>query len=179
MTSSLDRRRFLAAGAGGLAAALTAGPLALGHTAAADPPPGYKLEKTIPISGDGGWDYLTVDPSARRVYVSHATRVEVLDADSYEVKGQIADTPGVHGIALATEVGRGFTPNGKANTMTVFDLKTLDTLSTVKTGKNPDAVLYEPATRRVFAFNGGGASATVVDSGQAQVVGTIELGGRP
>jgi YVTN family beta-propeller protein len=140
---------------------------------------GYHLLKTIPIPGDGGWDYVAVDEAARRVYVSHATQVEVLDADSGELKGRVADTAGVHGIALAPEFGRGFTSNGRSNTVTVFDLKTLQPLATVPTGKNPDAILFDRATKRVFAFNGGGASATVIDAATNQVVGTMELGGQP
>jgi DNA-binding beta-propeller fold protein YncE len=147
--------------------------------AAADPPAGYKLEKTVPIKGDGGWDYLTVDSASRRVFVSHATVVDVLDADSGETKGQIADTPGVHGIAVAADLGRGFTSNGRADTVSAFDLKTLKPLGSIKTGKNPDAILYDPATKRVFAFNGGGKSTTVIDAAAAKVVGTIDLGGQP
>lgn len=123
--------------------------------------------------------YLTVDPAGRRVYVSHATVVDVLDADTGEIKGQIPDTAGVHGIAVAADLGRGFTSNGRANTVTAFDLKTLKPLATIKTGRNPDAILYDPATRRVFAFNGGGKSATVIDATDDKVVGTIELGGKP
>src|SRR6478735_6956173 len=147
--------------------------------AAADPQAGYKLEQTVPVKGDGGWDYLTVDPAGRRVYVSHATVVDVLDADSGEVKGQIADTAGVHGIAVAADLGRGFTSNGRADTVTAFDLKTLKPLATIKTGRNPDAILYDPATKRVFAFNGGGKSATVIDAADDKVAGTIDLGGKP
>jgi YVTN family beta-propeller protein len=147
--------------------------------AAADPPAGYKLEKTIPVKGDGSWDYVTVDPAGRRVYVSHATVVEVLDADSGEVVGQIPDTAGVHGIAVASDLGRGFTSNGRADTVTVFDLKTLKVLASVKTAKNPDGILYDSATKRVFAFNGGSKSATVIDAAEAKVAGTIELGGKP
>ena len=97
---------------------------------------GYHLEKTIAVSGDGGWDYLTVDEAARRVYVSHGTKVEVLDADSGERKGEVADTAGVHGIAIAAKLGRGFTSNGRSKTVTVFDLKSLKPLGTVPTGKN-------------------------------------------
>jgi DNA-binding beta-propeller fold protein YncE len=156
-----------------LLAALAAAPAA---AAEAD---GYRLLKTIPVPGDGGWDYLAVDEAARRVYVSHATQVEVLDADSGEVKGMIPDTAGVHGIALAPDLGRGFTSNGRSNSVTIFDLKTLKKLGEAKTGKNPDSILYDPATRQVFAFNGGSASATVIDGAKGTVAGTIELGGRP
>src|SRR5262245_10739306 len=163
-------RRILAV----LAVALTSITCAL-----ADPPTSYKLEKTIPIKGDGGWDYLTVDAANRRAYVSHATVVEVLDADTFELKGQVTDTAGVHGIAVAADLGRGFTSNGRADTVTVFDLKTIKPLATVKTGKNPDCILFDPATKRVFAFNGGGKSATVIDAAEAKVAGTIELAGKP
>jgi DNA-binding beta-propeller fold protein YncE len=145
----------------------------------ADPPGGHKLEKTIPLPGEGGWDYLAVDAAGRRVYVSHATRVEVLDADTGKPTGRVDDTSGVHGIAVAHDLGRGFTSNGKANTVTAFDLKTLKPLATVATGKNPDAILYDPASHRVFAFNGGSASATAIDAATAKAVGTVELGGRP
>jgi DNA-binding beta-propeller fold protein YncE len=142
-------------------------------------PESYHLLKTVPIPGDGGWDYLTVDGAARRVYVSHGSRVEVLDADSGAVVGQIADTAGVHGIAVAADLGRGFTSNGRADNVTVFDLKTFKSLGTVPTGKNPDSIIYDPATKRVFAFNGRDASATAIDAATSRVAGTIALGGQP
>src|SRR5258708_30089396 len=107
---------------------------------------GYKVIKTVPISGEGGWDYVYVDSDARRVYVSHATQVVVLDADSYEVVGSIPDTQGVHGIAIASDLARGFTSNGRTNTATIFALKTLKTIDTVNTGANPDAIIYDSAT---------------------------------
>src|SRR5579864_7850265 len=111
----------------------------LGAAVAAAEPQGYRLLKTVPVPGDGGWDYLTVDEAGRRVYISHGTQVDVLDADSYELKGTIPDTAGVHGIALAPDLGRGFTSNGRANTVTIFDLKDLKKLGTVKVGGvNPD-----------------------------------------
>ena len=140
---------------------------------------GYKLLKTAPVPGDGGWDYLIVDEAGRRVYVSHGNQVDVLDADSYEVKGNIADTKGVHGIALAPALGLGFTSNGGTDTVTIFDLKTLEKKSEAKTGKGPDCIFYDPSTKRVFAFNGGGKSATVIDAVKGKVEGTIELPGRP
>ncbi len=146
---------------------------------AAEAPGGYRLLKTIPVAGDGGWDYLTVDDAARRVYVSHGNQVDVLDADSGEVKGTIADTKGVHGIAIAPDAGRGFTSNGRADTVTIFDLKTLKSLGEVKTGKNPDAIIYDPASKRVLAFNGRGVSATAIDAAEGKAVGTVELGGQP
>jgi DNA-binding beta-propeller fold protein YncE len=158
---------------------LTAGLILLTATAFAAAPESYHLLKMVPIPGDGGWDYVSVDSAARRVYVSHASRVEVLDADSGAVVGHIADTAGVHGIAVAADLGRGFTSNGRADTVTVFDLKTLKPVGTVPTGKNPDSIIYDPATRRVFAFNGRGKSATVIDAAESKVAGTIELGGQP
>jgi DNA-binding beta-propeller fold protein YncE len=147
--------------------------------AGAEPPAGYHLVKTVPVPGDGGWDYVTVDEAGRRVYVSHATRVDVLDADTCEIKGTIPDTAGVHGIAVAPEIGRGFTSNGRSSTVTIFDLKTLKKLGEVKTGKNPDAILYDPATKRVLAFNGGSKSATVIDAAEGKEVATLDLGGQP
>src|SRR5438105_9832636 len=140
---------------------------------------GYALTKTISIPGDEGWDYVGVDSAARRVYVSHGSHVVVLDADTYAIVGDIPDTAGVHGIAVAADLGRGFTSNGRADTVTVFDLKTLKPLASVKTGKNPDFILFDPASKRVFAFNGGSKSATVIDAAEGKVAGTIELGGRP
>jgi DNA-binding beta-propeller fold protein YncE len=140
---------------------------------------GYKLLKTVPVPGDGGWDYVSVDEAGRRVYVSHGTQVEVLDADSYELKGTIPDTPGVHGVALAPDLGRGFTSNGRGNNVTIFDLKSLARLGQVPTGKNPDAIFYDPDTRHVFACNGGSNSATILDAAKGTVVGTLDLGGRP
>ncbi len=142
--------------------------------------PGYHVVKKLQVGGDGGWDYLTVDAAARRVYVSHATRVIVLDADSGEQVGEIPNTEGVHGIAIATDAGRGFTSNGRTSTITVFDLKSLKTLSEIKsTGQNPDAILYDSSSRRVFAFNGRGANATVIDAATGEVAGTVPLGGKP
>ncbi len=141
--------------------------------------PKYALLKTVPVDGDGGWDYLIVDEGARRVYISHSEQVEVLDADTFEVVGKIAETKGVHGIALASDLGHGYTSNGKANTVTIFDLKTRKSLGELKTGKNPDAIIYDPSCKRVFAFNGGDKSATVIDAAEQKVIGTIELEGRP
>jgi YVTN family beta-propeller protein len=147
--------------------------------ASAAAPEKYTLLQTVPVSGDGSWDYVTVDAAGRRVYVSHATKVDVLDADTGAVAGTIGDTAGVHGIAVAADLGRGFTSNGRANTVTVFDLKSLKSLGSVPSGKNPDAIIYDPATRQVFAFNGGSESATVIDAAESKVAGTIDLGGQP
>lgn len=140
---------------------------------------GYKVIKTVPISGEGGWDYVYVDSDARRVYVSHATQVVVLDADSYEVVGSIPDTQGVHGIAIAPELGRGFTSNGRSNDVTIFDLKTLKPIGTVKTDANPDAIVYDSVSKRVFTFNGRGKNTTAINAADGTVAGTLALGGKP
>jgi DNA-binding beta-propeller fold protein YncE len=155
--------------------------LATALAAAAQPAPGgYRLARTIPVGGEGGWDYLTVDAAAHRLYVSHATRVEVIDTERNAVVGAIPDTPGVHGIALAPELGRGFTSNGQAGTTTVFDLKTLAVITTVKlTGDKPDAIAYEPTSRRIFTFNADSANATAIEAATGKVLGTIDLGGGP
>jgi hypothetical protein len=117
--------------------------------------PGYHVTTTYKAGGEGGWDYLTVDANARRLYISRGTHVMVLDTDSGKSVGDIPDTPGVHGIALAPDLGRGFTSNGREGTVTIFDIKTLAAIgSKVKAGDNPDAILYDPATKRVFTFNG-------------------------
>jgi DNA-binding beta-propeller fold protein YncE len=141
--------------------------------------PGYKVTKTYKIGGEGGWDYLTADASARRLYISRATHVIVLDLDSGKNVGDIKDTPGVHGIALAPELGRGFTSNGREGTVSIFDLKTLATGNKVKVGDNPDAILYDPATKRIFTFNGRSQDATAVDAEKGTVLGTIKLDGKP
>ena len=140
---------------------------------------GYHVGTTYKVGGDGGWDYLTADAGARRVYISRGTHVMVLDADSGKSVGDIADTPGVHGIALAPELGRGFTSNGREGTVSIFDIKTLATSSKVKVGDNPDAILYDPATKRVFTFNGRSQDSTVIDAASGKVLGTIKLDGKP
>jgi YVTN family beta-propeller protein len=139
----------------------------------------YQITKKIPIPGQGSWDYLTVDEGARRLYVSHGTQVEVLDLDSGAIVGKIENTQGVHGIAIAPDLGRGFVSDGQSSTVTIFDLKTLKMIADVPTGKKPDAIIYDPATSRVFAFNGGSNSATVIEAKDGKVAGTIGLGGGP
>jgi DNA-binding beta-propeller fold protein YncE len=150
-----------------------------GHSA---PPSasGYHVLKTIPIGGEGQWDYTIVDSAARRVYVSHATHVVVLDADSYAVVGDVPDTPGVHGIALAPDLGRGFTSNGKSSTVTIFDLKTLKTIATVDAGgQNPDAIIYDAASKRVLVFNGKSNNVTAIGAADGKVTPALALGGKP
>jgi YVTN family beta-propeller protein len=140
---------------------------------------GYSVTKKIPVAGQGSFDYLSVDEAARRLYVSHGTQVEVIDIDSLTVVGTIPKTPGVHGIAIAPELGRGFVSNGQASTVTIFDLKTLKAIADVPTGQKPDAIIYDPATSRVFAFNGGSNSATAIDAATGKVAGTVNLDGGP
>ena len=153
--------------------------LACVSLAAAAPSGGYSVVKRIPIPGQGSFDYLTVDEGARRLYVSHGTQVEVLDIDSLALVGNIPNTPGVHGVAIAPEFGRGFVSNGHASTVTIFDLKTLKPIMDVPTGQKPDGIIYDPATKRVFAFNGGSNSATAIDAATGKVAGTVDLGGGP
>ncbi len=148
-------------------------------TASASAADDFHVINRIPISGQGSWDYLNVDEGARRLYVSHGTQVQVIDIDSGSLIGNVSPTPGVHGIAIAPELGRGFISNGQSNTVTIFDLKTLKTIGEVATGKKPDAIIYDPATSQVFAFDGGSNSATVIHAADGKVVGTIELGGGP
>lgn len=140
---------------------------------------GYSIVKKVPIAGTGSWDYLAVDEAGRRLYVSHGTQVEVIDVDSATLVGTIPNTPGVHGIAIASELGRGFISNGQGNNVTIFDLKTLKPIASVPTGKKPDAIIFDPATSRVFTFNGGSDNATAIDAATGKVAGTIELKGGP
>ncbi len=140
---------------------------------------GYKVIKTIPLGGEGGWDYVYVDSSARRVYISRGTHTVVMDADTYAVVGDIPDTQGVHGIAIAADLGRGFTSNGRTNDVTIFDLKTLKPIGNVKTDANPDAIVYDPVSKRVFTFNGRGKNTTAINAADGTVAGTLALGGKP
>jgi DNA-binding beta-propeller fold protein YncE len=140
---------------------------------------GYHLLNTYKLGGEGGWDYLTLDSSSRRLYISRATHVIVIDVDTGKSVGDIPDTPGVHGIALAPELGRGFVSNGREGTVTIFDMDSLKLINKVKAGENPDAILYDPASKRVFAFNGRSHDATAIDAANGTVLGTIKLEGKP
>jgi len=140
---------------------------------------GYSVLQKIHIGGAGSWDYLTLDNAARRLYVSNGTRAVVLDIDAGKVVGEIADTQGIHGIAIAPELNRGFTSNGRSNNVTIFDLKTLKPISQVATGQNPDSILYDPKSGRVFTFNGRSNDSTAIDAKTGAVVGTIPMGGKP
>jgi len=136
--------------------------------------------KNYKLGGEGGWDYLTIDPATRHLFISRATHVMVIDADSGKSIGDIPDTPGVHGIALAPEFGRGFTSNGREGTVSIFDLATLKPISKIQNvGENPDAILYDPATKRVFTFNGGSQDSTAIDAQTGKIVGKIPLNGKP
>lgn len=158
---------------------VTASGMFLAAIALAASGPGYHVAKTYQVGGDGGWDYLTADSDARRLYLSRGTHVIVLDLDSGKNVGDIADTPGVHGIALAPELGRGFTSNGREGTVSIFDLKTLATSRKVKVGENPDAILYDPATKRIFTFNGRSQDSSAIDAASGKLLGTIKLDGKP
>jgi YVTN family beta-propeller protein len=139
----------------------------------------YHLVRKIVLGGTGGWDFLTLDSAAHRLYITRGTKVTVLNVNSGAVVGEIPHTSGVHGVAIAPKLGRGFTSNGKSSTVTVFDLKTLRVLAEVKTQANPDAIAYEPVGEKVFVFNGKSNSATVFNAKNNQVLGNIELGGKP
>lgn len=162
-------KRFL----GGLVFALLLGQWLF----AADP--NLHVIKTYKLGGEGGWDYLKIDPDSRRLYISRATHVIVIDADSGKLVGDIPDTPGVHGIALAPDLARGFTSNGREGTVTIFDLNTLKPITKVKAGDNPDAILFDSSSKRVFTFNGRSGDSTAIDAATGEVVGKIPLEGKP
>jgi DNA-binding beta-propeller fold protein YncE len=149
------------------------------HVAANAATPTLKEVDRIRIGGEARWDYLTVDSARHRLYVSHATATEVIDTRSDKVVGVIADTAGVHGIAIADDLGLGFISDGKTDAVTVFDLATLKTVSTVKVGVNPDAILYDPASHRVMTFNGKSHDITLIDAAHGAVVATVPVGGKP
>lgn len=154
--------------------------LILAGSAVAASGPGYHVVKTFKLGGEGGWDYLLADPETHRLYISRGTHVVVIDADTGKSVGDIADTPGVHGIALAPDLGRGFTSNGQEGTVSIFDIKTLATSNKVKVGgENPDAILYDPTSKRVFTFNGRSHDSTAIDAATGKIVGVIKLDGKP
>ena len=145
----------------------------------AAPSSGYHVIKKVAVPGTGSWDYVTVDEAGRRVYIAHATQVEVLDADTAELVGTIPNTPGAHGVAVVPELGRGFITAGKSDSVIIFDLKTLKPLGEIKVGKKPDAIIYDLATKHLFVMNGESDSASVINPADGKVVGTIDLGGGP
>ena len=139
----------------------------------------YHAGPVITIGGEGGWDYLSVDSAAHRLYVSHATHIVVIDTQTNKVVGDIPDTPGVHGIAVVPELGKGYTSNGRSNNVSVVDLKTLKLITKVETGENPDWIFYEPSKKEIYTMNGRGKSASVIDTATNKVVATIPLEGKP
>src|SRR5438874_291406 len=148
-------------------------PAFLCGAAAANQP--YQFLTEIPIGGEGGWDILTIDSAAQRLYLSHSTKVVVIDLNKNAIAGEIADTPGVHGFLAVPEFNRGFSSNGKENKSSVVDLATLKTISKIDTGESPDAVVYEPKHHEIYVFNHRGNSVTVIDAKEAKVVTTISL----
>jgi DNA-binding beta-propeller fold protein YncE len=165
-----------------LAAILVAGLfIATAPTASGGTPPGstYHVITTYPIGGDGFWDYLNCDAKTHHLFISRGTHVMVVDANTGTVIGDIPDTEGVHGIALATDLDVGFTSNGGEDTVTEFDLKTFKEIQRIKVGQGPDSIIYDPATQRVFTFDGHSNDSTAIDATTGKVVGTIPLDGRP
>ncbi|MCX6285804.1 MAG: YncE family protein [Bacteroidetes bacterium] len=139
----------------------------------------YKVLKNIPLEGDGGWDYLLADDATQRLYVSHGIMVQVLDIKTEKLIGTIPGTPGVHGIAIVKEFGKGFITAGRLDSVVVFDLKTLKPTAKIKTDKNPDAILYDTFSKRIFTFNGRGSSVTAIDAKTNKVLGTLPVSGKP
>src|SRR3954467_8075222 len=140
----------------------------------------YHVARKVAVGGDGGWDYLVADTLSHRLFLSRGTPVMVVDQDKDNVIADIPNTSGVHGIALAPALGKGFTSNGRDSSVTVFDYRTLATTATIKIpGANPDAIIYEPTTKRIFTFNGRSHDATAIDAATNRVVGTIALPGKP
>jgi YVTN family beta-propeller protein len=138
---------------------------------------GYKVETRYPVPGNGGFDYVTIDSAARRLYLSHGTQVDVVDADTGKLIGTIPDTPGVHGIVIASEFKHGFTSNGRENKVSMFDPNTLQLINKIDVGKGPDGIYYDPQTKRVFTNNHGSHDISVIDAKSGQVIGTVKIEG--
>ena len=141
--------------------------------------PGYHLLKEIPIGGDGGWDYLAVDETARRLYVTHETKIVVVNVDTDKVVGEITNTPGVHGFAPVSQYGLGYSSNGKEGKLSMVDLKKLKMRYKIKVGQNPDAIIYDPGSQQIYTFNHGDNSVTVLEGDDGDVITTIALPGKP
>jgi DNA-binding beta-propeller fold protein YncE len=139
--------------------------------------PGFRLTKRYAVPGDGGFDYIVFDGSSNRLYVSHGTQVDVLDAASGKVLGKVEDTPGVHGIAIVPTLHRGFTTNGRNATVSVFDTDTFKTLKTISVPEDPDFVFYDSQDKRVMVCHGDAAAITAIDPAKGEVIGKIDLGG--
>ena len=140
---------------------------------------GYHLIRKLEVGGEGGWDYIYADGPSRQLYVSRSFHVMVINIDSGKVVGDIPETKGVHGVAIAHEFGKGFTSNGRDSSVTIFDLKTLKEIGRVKVEKNPDAIIYDAKSKRVFAFNRGSSSVSAIDAAEGKLMSTINLGGKP
>jgi len=140
--------------------------------------PGFKVTKKYPVPGDGGFDYIVFDGTSNRLYVSHGTEVNVLDADSGKLLGKIEDTPGVHGITVVPNLHRGFVTNGANATVSIFDTNTLKTIKTIAVPEGPDFVFYDPQANRVLVCHGTAALITAIDPEKEAVVGKIDVGGR-
>ena len=138
---------------------------------------GYKVDTRYPVPGNGGFDYVTIDSNARRLYLSHGTQVDVIDPDNGKLIGTIADTPGVHGVALASEFKHGFTSNGRENKVSMFDPTTLQLINKIDVGKGPDGIYYDPGTKRVFTNNHGSHDISAIDAKTGAVVGTVKVEG--
>ena len=139
----------------------------------------FKVTERIKLGGEGGWDYLTYDSDGQRLFITRGSHVMVVDTKTLQVTGDIPDLSGIHGVALAPALHRGFISNGRDNTVTVFDLQTLKKLDSIKVGERPDAILYDPFSKRVFTFNARSHDSTAIDAATGKVVGIVMLGGTP
>src|ERR1700723_1520235 len=154
--------------------------LVMAATVALAAPPAYKVITKIKLGGATHWDYAYLDSTNHRLYVSHATQTEVIDTITDKLVGTIPDTQGVHGIAIADDLGKGFTSNGTTNNVTVFDIATLKVTGKINTGQNPDSIIYEPVTHRVLTFNGKSNDFTLIDAKTGTVVSaSVAVGGKP
>ena len=153
--------------------------LALPLTAHAADAPKYHILRHMAVGGDGGWDYLTFDPARHRLFIARSTRVMVVDVASGQLSAEIVNTPGVHGVALVPDAGQGYASNGRESTVTVFDLKDLHEIARIKVGDTPDAIVYDPFSKRIFTFNAKSKDATAIDVATGKVAGAIPLGGKP
>ena len=151
--------------------------LALVAACIAGEAPGLKITKKYPVPGDGGFDYVVFDDSSNRLYVSHGTKVDVLDANSGKELGTVEGTAGVHGVAIVPELHLGFSTNGGSSTVSVFDTNTFKTIKTIPVDKDPDFVFFDPQTKRVLVCHGDGAEITAIDPDKQAVIGKIALGG--
>ncbi len=140
---------------------------------------GYKLTKTFHIASPGNWDYITVNPKSNKLYLSHGSQVNILDKTTGDSLGVIPNTTGVHGIAFINDINKGYTSNGRINNVTVFDLKTNAVISQIATGENPDAIFYDPYSKRIITCNGRSKDLTIIDATTDKVVATIPVGGKP